>query len=254
MERSVSDPYPFALVPKDTSSRPITKLKRVVAPDVYARLKSERKEGRSHNLTTEELCALIDSVAKAQPQASTSRSTAPSSFPDSSAEAARLRNLQVAEKRLQLIERISTLPAPAATPAFERNPLDDLKKVSADDRKNILVSKLTATLKRFGAIKELGETDLFIDANSSHVASFRRGLDNLEFFLRNADRAVANITEIEWRSLNWGLIAIGKVSFKGLRRNFAHVLSNVAKICDENFYFVDKNSPSYIAQQAKLRK
>ena len=57
-------------MPKDTSSTPgdsrrpkrITKLKEVLPVEFYQRLKAERKAGRSHVLTTEELCELVDRV------------------------------------------------------------------------------------------------------------------------------------------------------------------------------------------------
>ena len=227
-------------MPKDTSSTPgdsrrpkrITKLKEVLPVEFYQRLKAERKAGRSHVLTTEELCELVARVTNAQSSTSLT--------PDNAAEATQLRNIEISKKRQELLERISTAPPPVATPiaSTSKVPLDDFKRTDLEDRKKILATKLKATLTRLNAIKELGESEFFASSEPDLVRSFQRGYRDLEIVFNHLDKSVANLRPNEWTSLNWGLTTISGIKFTGLRKKFTYVLRTIVDIFDKYFLFI----------------
>ena len=164
---------------------------------------------------------------------------------DNAAEAAKQRQLNLTQKRVETLERLKIAQRPAPTPvaaSSSKKPLDDFTRTDVNDRKKILLVKVTATLKRLAAIKEIEEYQLRLDVNCDKVKKFDLGFRRLESLVANIDRIAPKLTQKEWTQVNWGLTAIGGVSFKGLRRNYDHVLGLLSEYCVNYFSCLDIES------------
>lgn len=230
-------------VPKNMSRTPahstrrnkrVIQLKKVLQKSDYDRIKVKKKNGQPHAFTTAQLVDLIDRIANAQPAPDTTPDTAP----NNAAESARHRQHELAHKRQELIERISTNPPPPPAPIARKVPLDKLPRIDFNDRAAILRSKLNSVLTRLRGFNKVGNTGLFNNTNSNHVRSFQRGFSDLNRLVENLDVGVKHLKETEWRSLNWGFTTIRQVSFKGIRENFTYMLKRLAEIFDDYFLFI----------------
>ena len=221
-------------MPKEASSssaKAARHLLRDIAPrDLYKRLKSESRSSRTHTLTTDELVKLLDNARR--------HTDLPDVAATNAAEAAKQRQLELAQKRVETLERlhIAQTPDPTPTTSVTKQPLDDFKKTDLEDRTKILISKLDATIKRLGALKEI---DNFEDRHDDKARKFCLGLKRLQALREHIDYIAPRLNLEEWKSVNWGLTTIGGISFKGLRRNYEHILSTVAGVCSDYFSCLD---------------
>lgn len=230
-------------MPKDvsvssTGSKAARRLLRDVAlRELYKRLKSESKSTRTHTLTTEELTKLLDNARR--------HTDLPDVTAETAAEAAKQRQLDLTKKRVETLERLHIAQRPTPTPvasSSKKQPLDDFKRTDIEDHKKILAAKLSATLKRLGALKEVDEYRFRLDAACDQARKFTLGFQRLEALQLHIDEIVPALTQHEWTQVNWGLTAIGGISFKGLRRNYGHIVRNVSDFCTDYFGFLDIES------------
>ena len=201
------------------------KLRDIAPYDLYKRLKADRKASRKHELTTDELTKLLDAAAQFKYSDSDEFTEAANA-----AEAAKQRQNKIIEQRASLLERLNKAQAETPTPIIAKNPINDkIKKIDLDDRRRILASKLSATIKRLQALQEVGNAG----------ESVRSGLERLQLLEKQFDEVVKDFEDTEWRSINWGLTSIGGVSFKRLRYNFDSIVRTVGDICDQYFCFLE---------------
>ena len=235
----------FGLVPKDTSCVSSASsvdgcykvaLRDVAPRDLYKQLKKERKVGDTHTLTTAELTRLVDAAAQYKYPETDDFTEAVNA-----AEAAKQRQNKILEDRVKLLERldIAQTPIPTAVIPKRKVPLDDFKRTTVDDRRQILAAKLQATLKRLRGLDEVETDD---DDLHDRKVKFRLGFRRLRALDEHLDWVTDKFIEEDWKSVNWGLTAIGGVSFKQIRSNYRNILRTVADICDTYFSCLDIES------------
>ncbi|KAI0682916.1 hypothetical protein BC835DRAFT_1250868, partial [Cytidiella melzeri] len=99
------------------------------------------------------------------------------------------------------------------------------KKLSPVDLVGIFKPKLTAVRTRLQALTELEE--LLNRANPDHCRALLHLVSKVNRFLNRVDDLAPVTTDREWQLLDWGCKAIGKVSFKQLRKNYDRVLAQL---------------------------
>lgn len=142
-------------------------------------------------------------------------------------------------EHLRIAQRSAPIPIASLS---KKQPLDDFKCTDIEDRKKILAAKLSATLKRLGALKEVDKYRFCLDAACNQVRKFSLGFQHLEALQLHIDKIVPALTQHEWTQVNWELTAIGGISFKGLCRNYGHIVRNMSDFCVDYFGFLDIES------------
>lgn len=133
-----------------------------------------------------------------------------------------------------LKERISQAKASATyTPIAPKPILIDFKKHTVAELIGIFKPKAEATSTRLKAISEL------LDQLEHHVPHAQAVIvlnDRLYYLLEHLEEVIAGATHAQLQSLDWGLKSIGLISFKSLRHNFSHVLSEVARVAQGGYF------------------
>ncbi|KAI0083233.1 hypothetical protein BDY19DRAFT_998734 [Irpex rosettiformis] len=123
-------------------------------------------------------------------------------------------------ERHSLQDRISTPAAStstSATPIVEKHStIINFKKLGEKDLVGIFKPKLEATIKRLNIVVELLDSPLIICSHRAHKKVvgvhkfFKQTLEDLDHYISTTKRS-------ELQDLNYGLQAIGNISFKSLR-------------------------------------
>lgn len=243
-------------MPKDVSRierTPVDGRHKVALRDIapyalYKRLKSERKAGSTHTLTTAELTQLVDAAAQHKYPEIDDHTAA-----TTAAEAAKQRQNKLVEKRVEVLERLNVAQVPLSVPVVvqRKQPLDDIKRLDFNplDRISILRVKLDGTLPRLRGFNDVGNQGFFDNANGDHVRSFQRGFSDLNRISENLTKAVGSIREQEWLAIIYGFNSIAGVKFSGIRPNFKYILGRLADIFDTYFSFISVPSSSQLQKK-----
>ena len=142
-------------------------------------------------------------------------------------------------ERPRLAERISegTNAVPAAP-----SPIIDFENKSVDRIIAIFIPKIRATLRRLAIVVKLERFELLPNDIRLPVKNFVDALDR--FY--NVIAAYHTITNrAEWQALNYGLIEIGKISFKNLRQRHDEIALQVSRVIPGGYFeiLVGKNNP-----------
>ena len=142
-------------------------------------------------------------------------------------------------ERPRLVERISagTNAAPAAP-----SPIIDFENKSTDRIIAIFIPKIRATLRRLAIVVKLERFELLPNDIRLPVRNFVDALDR--FY--NVIAAYHTITNrAEWQALNYGLIEIGKISFKNLSQRHDEIALQVSRVVRGGYFeiLVGKNNP-----------
>lgn len=223
-------------MPKDVQPRR-TNLKKVLDKETFERLNAERKNGRTHTLTTEQLIALVDAVTNAQPAPRTIDLNAVSA-----AKSAKVRNNKISRKRRQIIDDLDVTQLRRESIVAHVPLTDDFVCTPLADRLAILRCKVDATLNRLRAFNKVGNSGLFDEANSNKHRKFIRGFQDLNKVSKRLDIVVNEITAKEWSHLNWGFSAVAQTKFTRLRSNFHYILRQLAEIFDRHFSFISDSA------------
>lgn len=137
-----------------------------------------------------------------------------------------------------LKERIADAKATATYTPIARKPLTlDFKKLTTDDLVGILKPKVRATFNRLKVLYEVYLTEILTDPDNQLVTLDIVNLRNkLEHFLEHSHEVVSGATRTELQSLDWGLRAIGLISFTGLRRNFSRISVEVQRVATFGYF------------------
>ena len=142
------------------------------------------------------------------------------------------RTLSLADciEKPRLAERISagTNAAPAV-----KSPIIDFEHKSHDNIVAIFVPKVRATIKRLAIVIKLERFEFLPNDIKAPVERLVHGLD--KFYNQIA---TLPIDKGQWQALNYGLIEIGKVSFKNLRQRHDEVVLAIARITKGGYFDV----------------
>ena len=128
------------------------------------------------------------------------------------------------------MERISagTNAAPAAP-----SPIIDFENKSIDRIIAIFIPKICATLRRLAIVVKLERFELLPNDICLPVKNFVNALDR--FY--NVIAAYHTITNrAEWQALNYGLIEIGKISFKNLRQRHDEIALDISRVIRGGYF------------------
>ena len=130
----------------------------------------------------------------------------------------------------RLAERISagTNAAPAA-----RSPIIDFEHKSHDNIVAIFVPKVRATIKRLAIVIKLERFEFLPNDIKLPVERLVHGLDKFYNSI-----ATLPVDKAQWQALNYGLIEIGKVSFKNLRQRHDEIALEIARLAKGGYFDV----------------
>ncbi|KAI0682285.1 hypothetical protein BC835DRAFT_1424673 [Cytidiella melzeri] len=239
-------------LPKDTRPRfsktlPTTEpqLKRSLPPSFLDALAAKRTSGQPHRWSDKDLVNVAKYVSKKPPVKGITL-TVPSYEENRQLRAsARAYGERAAEERARtlaeqqthkptLAERLAKLPPPTPAPAAPKPVLIDFKKLSPVDLIGIFKPKLTAVHTRLQALTELQE--LLNCADPDHRRALLHLVNKVNRFLNRLDELAPVTADREWQLLDWGCKAIGKVSFKQLRKNYSKVLAQLNVVNNDSYF------------------
>jgi hypothetical protein len=91
--------------------------------------------------------------------------------------------------------------------------------------------RLRASLTRLSALKEI---EAFDDSLVPHRLAYERLVDKLTRLEATLEEHV--FIHRDWRQVEFGLKEIGKISFKQLRKRYAAVLADVARVYNTGYF------------------
>ncbi|KAI0084848.1 hypothetical protein BDY19DRAFT_997252, partial [Irpex rosettiformis] len=201
-------------------------------------VQARRDLGEPRLFTEKELDAVVSYVSR-RPRFNPYGSPSTFNYEEHSTRTAAANSHYCAEREKTLLERIEhhslqdRISAPAAststsaTPIVEKHStIIDFKKLSKKDLAGIFRPKLEATIKRLNIVVELLDSPLIICRHRPHkkVVSvhkfFKQTLEDLDHFISTTKHS-------DLQSLNYGLQALGNISFKSLRKNLSRVVNNI---------------------------
>ena len=241
-------------MPKDLSKdlnavQRTPRIRRRLPPVVDGILNTRRAEGCPYRYTTKDVQAIVRYVSERpqiDPRAFTpldwaavddklARNRAALNQFKQQREQERQRSLLERISGPSLAERISEAQVSATyMPIAPKPVLIDFRKHSLDDLRGIFRPKINATLTRLQPIFEFEQLkDEPYDKRQVVCA----GHDRLQLLKKALDdEYAAQWTHEQWQKLDWGLKAIGQVSFKGLRRNYSAIVDQLATIFNGEYF------------------
>lgn len=239
-------------MPKDTSRalppKPVVNLDAAIArrepqllrllpQAVFDRIQHGRDTKKPYRYTTKDVNAIVHYVSGAGTKGDpsdprTHRWPTQQQYDQQRAAARSLAERISKERQKALAERIE----PRRPPLIERiqaeyikpKPvLSDFDKLTPDELNRIFTPRITATSFRLRPIAEL----LHHAKNQSHRELVRKLIEKFDVI-----NQVTDVTHDQWRSLELGLKAIGRVEFKGLRRNFDKIIEGLAAVYVEGHF------------------
>ena len=113
------------------------------------------------------------------------------------------------------------------------SPIIDFKNKSRDNVTAIFIPKIRATLRRLAILVKLERFELLPNDLRIPVRNFVNSLD--KFY---NDITTRSIDPAQWQALNYGLIEIGKVSFKNLRQRHDEIVLEIARVAKGGYFDV----------------
>ena len=246
-----SKSFPSSLSKDLNASRcPEPHLNQELPQEVFDHLHTHREAGHPYKYTTKDVRAILryinDKPEPARPSFFTEADQA--RFDETRRTSRKFGERIAAERKLSLAERIEkprlaerisagTNAAPAAP-----SPIIDFKHKSVDNFIAIFIPKIRATLRRLAIVVKLERFELLPNDIRLPVKNFVDALDR--FY--NVIAAYHTITNrAEWQALNYGLIEIGKISFKNLRQRHDEIALQVSRVIRGGYFeiLVGKNNP-----------
>ena len=113
------------------------------------------------------------------------------------------------------------------------SPIIDFKNKSRDNVIAIFIPKIRRTLRRLAILIKLERFELLPNDIRISVRNFINSLD--KFY---NDITTRSINPAQWQALNYGLIEIGKVSFKNLRQRYDEIVLEIARVAKGGYFDV----------------
>ena len=139
----------------------------------------------------------------------------------------------VAAKKKQLADRIAAVPPPTYTPIAPKPVLLNFEKLTFTDLIRIFTPKFEATLRRLEVFETLELDDLTRSRYGKDLEALIARIQHLKRALSDTARVR---TAAEFQGWNYGLQAIGKISFKGLRKNTAKIVQALSAVYKANYF------------------
>ena len=225
----------------NASRRSEPKLQRELPQEVFDHLHARREAGQPYKYTTRDVRAILkfvnDKPEPARPSFFTEADQA--RFDDTRHSARQYGERIAAERKLSLADRIEkprlaerisagTSAAPAA-----RSPIIDFKHKSHDNIVAIFVPKVRATIRRLAIVIKLERFEFLPNDIKLPVEHLVYGLDKFYNSI-----ATLPVDKAQWQALNYGLIEIGKVSFKNLRQRHDEIALEIARLAKGGYFDV----------------
>ena len=226
------------------------RLQRELPPQVSDLIHARREAGQPYKYTTKDVRAILRYVNdKPEPARPSFFTEADQERFNETRRTSRLYGERIAaENKLSLADRIEkprlaerisagTNAAPAAP-----SPIIDFKHKSVNDIVVIFILKVRATLRRLAIVVQLERFELLPNDIRLPVKNFVDALDRF-YNVIAAYRTITN--RAEWQALNYGLIEIGKISFKNLRQRHDEIALQVSRVVRGGYFeiLVGKNNP-----------
>ena len=231
-------------VPRAHKSLPQPRLQRELPPQVSDLIHARRDAGHPYKFTTKDVRAIIRYVSnKPEPARPSFFTEADLARFNRTRRSARNYGERIAAERIKskpsladriekprLAERISagTNAAPAAP-----SPIIDFKHKSVKDIVAIFIPKVRATLRRLAIVVQLERFELLPNDIRLPVKNFVDGLDRFYNVLSSYHTI---INQAEWQALNYGLIEIGKISFKNLRQRHDEIALDISRVIRGGYF------------------
>ena len=238
---SRSFPNPRLSKDLNASRRSEPRLQRELPQQVPDLIHACREAGHPYKYTTKDVRAILRYVNdKPEPARPSFFTEADQKCFNETRRSLRLYGKRItAENKLSLADRIEkpcfaehisagTNAAPAA-----RSPIIDFEHKSHDNIVAIFVPKVRATIKRLAIVIKLERFEFLPNDIKVPVERLVHGLDKFYNSI-----ATLPIDKGQWQALNYGLIEIGKVSFKNLRQRHDEVALAIARIAKGGYFDV----------------
>ena len=231
-------------VPRASKSLP--RLNRELPQEVFDHIHTRREAGHPYRYTTKDVRAILryvnDKPEPARPSFFTEADLARFNRTRRSARnygeriaAERIQNRPSLADRIEkprLADRISegTNAAPAAP-----SPIIDFEHKSVDRIIAIFIPKIRATLRRLAIVVKLERFELLPNDIRLPVQNF---VDALDRFYNVLGSYHSIVNRAEWQALNYGLIEIGKISFKNLRQRHDEITLDISRVIRGGYFSI----------------
>ena len=237
--KSLSRPRPSKDL--NASRRPEPKLQRELPQQVFDHIHARREAGQPYRYTAKDVRAILkfvnDKPEPARPSFFTKADQA--GFDETRRTSRQLGERIAAERTLSLAERIEKprlaerISAGTNAVRAAPSPIIDFKNKSRDNVIAIFIPKIRGTLRRLAILVKLERFELLPNDIRIPVRNF---IDSLDKFYNNI--TTRSINPAQWQALNYGLIEIGKVSFKNLRQRYDEIVLEIARVAKGGYFDV----------------
>ena len=225
----------------NASRRSEPRLNQELPQEVFDHLHTRREAGHPYKYTTKDVRAILryvnDKPEPARPSFFTEADQA--RFDETRRTSRQFGERIAAERKLSLADRIEkprlaerisagTNAAPAV-----KSPIIDFEHKLHDNIVAIFVPKVRAMIKRLAIVIKLEQFEFLPNDIKAPIERLVHGLD--KFYNQIA---TLPIDKGQWQALNYGLIEIGKVSFKNLRQRHDEVALAIARIAKGGYFDV----------------
>ena len=135
-------------------------------------------------------------------------------------------------ERPRLVEHISA--GTNATPGAP-SPIIDFENKSVDRIIAIFIPKIRATLRRLAIVVKLERFELLPNDIRLPVQNF---VDALDRFYNVLGSYHTILNQAEWQALNYGLLEIGKISFKNLRQRHDEIALDISRVIRGGYFSI----------------
>ena len=225
----------------NASRRSEPKLQRELPQEVFDHLHARREAGQPYRYTTKDVRAILkfvnDKPEPARPSFFTKADQA--RFDETRRTSRQLGERIAGERTLSLADRIEKprlaerISAGTNAVRAAPSPIIDFKNKSRDNVIAIFIPKIRATLRRLAILVKLERFELLPNDIRIPIRNF---VDSLDRFYN--DITTRSINPAQWQALNYGLIEIGKVSFKNLRQRYDEIVLEIARVAKGGYFDV----------------
>ena len=225
----------------NASRRPEPKLQRELPQQVFDHIHARREAGHPYKYTTKDVRAILKFVNdKPEPARPSFFTEADQARLDDTRRTSRQFGERIAtERKLSLADRIEKprlaerISAGTNAVRAAPSPIIDFEGKSHERLVAIFIPKIRATLRRLAVVIKLERFELLPNDIRLPVKSF---VDNLDKFYNHINTRPVN--KAQWQALNYGLLEIGNISFKNLRRRHDEIALEIAHVVKGNYFDV----------------
>ena len=227
----------------NASRRSEPHLHQELPQEVFDHLPARREAGHPYKYTTKDVRAILRYVNdKPEPARPSFFTEADQERFNETRRTSRLYGERIAaENKLSLADRIEkprlaerisagTNAAPAAP-----SPIIDFKHKSVKDIVAIFIPKVRATLRRLAIVVQLERFELLPNDIRLPVKNL---VDSLDRFYNVLGSYHTIINQAEWQALNYGLLEIGKISFKNLRQRHDEIALDISRVIQGGYFSI----------------